>query len=78
MKGFPLLGYVPKLDYDGIAEFWMPDLSCFAKACEDPYYKEVVKPDEDELFVMETSTWTVGWTEVYIQDGKILETSGEA
>lgn len=41
----------------------------------DPYYKEVVEPDEAEFFDLGRSRITVGWEEVYIDDrtGKIAE-----
>ena len=61
-----------RLEFDGVAEFWMPDASCFQKAREDPYYEKVVQPDENQLFEWETCQWTVGWEEVYIEDGKVV------
>ncbi len=51
----------------------MPDASCFHKAREDPYYKEVVFPDEEKLFEWETAKWSVGWEEVWVEDGKVVE-----
>ena len=72
-KDFPDLKGMQKLEYDGVAEFWMRDASYFHKAREDPYYKEVVLPDENKLFEWETMQWTVGWEEVYIKDGKGVE-----
>jgi hypothetical protein len=55
-----------------VAEFLMPDTSCFYKARHDPYYEEVIAPDEEKLFEWSTAQWSVGWEEVYIQDGKIV------
>lgn len=51
----------------------MPDISCFHKAREDPYYAEAIAPDEDKLFEWESACWTVGWEEVYVKDGKAVD-----
>ncbi|OAG38794.1 hypothetical protein AYO21_06989 [Fonsecaea monophora] len=73
IAGFPALQGVKKLNFDGIGEFLMPDVSCFHKAREDPYYAEVIAPDEDKLFDWNTAEWTIGWEEVYIKDGKVVD-----
>ncbi|ETI24899.1 hypothetical protein G647_04269 [Cladophialophora carrionii CBS 160.54] len=73
---FPALGGLKKLDFDGVGEFLMLDASCFQKAREDPYYEQVVMPDENQLFEWESAQWTLGWEEVYIKDGKIVEEEG--
>ncbi|KAJ9603538.1 hypothetical protein H2200_011724 [Cladophialophora chaetospira] len=70
---FPALQGLPKLEFDGVAEFLMPDAASFHKAREDPYYQAVVFPDEEKLFEWETAKWTVGWEEVWIKDGKVVE-----
>ena len=51
----------------------MPSVSCLHKARQDPYYEEVVVPDENRLYDWETARWTYGWEEVYIEDGKVVE-----
>ena len=51
----------------------MPDISCFQKAREDPYYASHIAPDEDKLFDWESARWTVGWEEVYVKDGKVVD-----
>lgn len=38
------------MDFDGIAMFLVPSLDSFKKAVEDPYYLNVVEPDEFNLF----------------------------
>jgi hypothetical protein len=52
-----LLEGLKRLEFDAMAEFWIPDISCFQKARDDPYYGQVVKPDEDQLFEWETAMW---------------------
>ncbi|EXJ73747.1 uncharacterized protein A1O5_03509 [Cladophialophora psammophila CBS 110553] len=73
LAGFPVLKNAKKLDFDGVGEFLMPDVSCFQRAREDPYYTEVIAPDEDKLFDWGSVEWTVGWEEVYIKDGKVVD-----
>jgi hypothetical protein len=45
------------------------------RAVQDPEYPEKVKPDEQYLLDPSTSTVTVGWEEVYILDGKVVNIS---
>ncbi|OAP65489.1 hypothetical protein AYL99_01461 [Fonsecaea erecta] len=73
LAGFPALGSAKKLDFDAVGEFLMPDLSCFQRAREDPYYAEVIAPDEQRLFDWTSVEWTVGWEEVYIKDGRVVD-----
>ena len=61
------------LTFDAIAEFLMPDISCFQKAREDPYYASHIAPDEEKLFEWESARWTVGWEEIYVKDGKVVD-----
>ncbi|KIY03236.1 uncharacterized protein Z520_01703 [Fonsecaea multimorphosa CBS 102226] len=73
LAGFPALKGVKKVDFDGVGEFLMPDVACFHRAREDPYYAEVVAPDEEKLFDWASAEWTIGWEEVYIKDGKVVD-----
>jgi predicted translin family RNA/ssDNA-binding protein len=45
------------------------------RAVQDPEYPEKVKPDERHLLDPSTSIVTVGWEEVYILDGKVVNIS---
>lgn len=36
----------------------------------DPYYAEVVQPDEEEFFDFSNSKFTVGWEETYVDASK--------
>lgn len=42
------------------------------KAVQDPEYPDTVAPDEQYLLDPSTSMVTVGWEEVYILDGKVV------
>ncbi|CAK4032117.1 Hypothetical predicted protein [Lecanosticta acicola] len=59
------------VDYDGYVELRMPELDCYERARRDPYYAQVVKPDEEAFFDFERSRITVGWEEVYIEGGEL-------
>lgn len=59
-------------DYDGHVELLMPNLDCYQRAIEDEYYKNVIAPDEQEFADWSSSKLTVGWEEVYIQNGKVV------
>lgn len=41
-------------------------------AVQDPEYPEKIAPDEQYLLDPSTSTVTVGWEEVYVLDGKVV------
>ena len=40
---------------------------------EDPYYKEVVEKDEYKLLDKASVTRTVGYEEVWVKDGEVVE-----
>lgn len=50
----------------------MPDLSCYERALSDQYYKDVIAPDDTCFANMEKSKVMVGWEEVYVEDGKVI------
>jgi hypothetical protein len=51
----------------------MPSLSCFDQAQKDPYYEQVVVRDELKFADVARTQTLVGWEEVYVQDGKVVE-----
>jgi hypothetical protein len=59
-------------DYDGHVEFLVRSVDDLYKAVEDPDYPEKVAPDEKYLLDPSTSMVTVGWEEVYVLDGKLV------
>lgn len=73
------LGQSNIANYDGFVELLMRDLDCLVRAREDPYYKETVARDEEKILDMGRTQMTVGWEEVYVQDGKVVDVKpGEA
>ena len=55
----------PTLSYDGVADFYVKSLEDFKKAYEDPYYRDVVKKDEEYLFDVKNMRIMVG-TETHV------------
>lgn len=51
----------------------MSDSSCFQRARDDPFYLSHILPDEARLFGWETCVYHVGWEEMYIKGGKIVD-----
>ncbi|EXJ60271.1 hypothetical protein A1O7_04423 [Cladophialophora yegresii CBS 114405] len=76
IAAFPALEGLKKIEFDGVGEFLMPDGLCFQRAREDLYYEQFILPDENRLFEWQSAQWMVGWEEVYIKDGKIVEDDG--
>lgn len=70
--GFPALKQMRRLDFDGCGDFLMADISCFAKFQEDPYFLSEIIPDEQRFIDWDSAFYRVGWEEVYVQDGKVV------
>lgn len=60
------------LSYDGMADFYVKRYEDFEKAYEDPYYKDVVKPDEEYLFDVQNMRVMVGTETCVIENGKVV------
>ena len=59
-------------DYDGHVEFMVRSIEDLKKAVEDPEYPERVLPDEQRFLDQSSSVVTLGWEEVYVEDGKVV------
>ncbi len=68
LESFPELkeAGLPALPYDGVVEIVVKDVADFAKARQDPFYKEYVIPDEEKMVDRGNASWAVGWEEVKI------------
>lgn len=60
------------LDFDGFAEFVVPNVGSLQEALSDPYYRNHVQPDEAVFIDAKNSFRTVGWEESYIEGSKIV------
>ncbi|KAH6644247.1 EthD domain-containing protein [Boeremia exigua] len=67
----------PTLSYDGTADFYVRKYEDFQKAYEDPYYQDVVKPDEEFLFEVASMRVLVGTETCVIEGGEIVGGRGE-
>lgn len=65
------------VDYDGFVELLMPDLSCYERALKDKYYADVIAPDEAYFADMQRTKVIVGWEEVYISEGQVVNTESK-
>ncbi|KAF3033615.1 hypothetical protein E8E12_001967 [Didymella heteroderae] len=61
------------LSYDGMADFYVRSYEDFERAYEDPYYADVVRPDEEYLFDVESMRVMVGTETCVIEGGKVVE-----
>lgn len=50
----------------------MRKLEDFYNARNDPFYSEHVIADEEKMIDRSKSGWTIGWEEIYIKDGEIV------
>lgn len=62
------------LSYDGMADFYVRKYEDFEALFLDPYYQEVVQPDEKKLFCMDTMSVTIGVEYVAIDKGEMVQT----
>lgn len=62
-----------KQPYDGVAEFIVPDIESFNKTRVDDFFAETIRPDEENFFEVYDAGWFIGWEEVYLKDGEIVE-----
>ncbi|OAL33406.1 hypothetical protein AYO20_07262 [Fonsecaea nubica] len=60
------------LGFDGILEVQVPSWESFRKALEDPYYVEVVRPDEQNFFDEKQMVWSLGSEYIGVDGGKVL------
>jgi hypothetical protein len=69
---WPELGALRATPYDGVAEFLVHDMMDIKRSRLDPYYLDIVVPDEKKFFDVTDTDCTVGWEEVFIEDGKLV------
>ncbi|KAM0259619.1 hypothetical protein ACHAQJ_003198 [Trichoderma viride] len=58
--------------FDGYVEFMVRSPEDLFKATQDPEYPVKMQPDEEFMFEHGKMQVTVGWVEVYVQDGKVV------
>lgn len=55
---------------DTYADFYVPSYEDFQKAFKDPFYEQVVKPDEEKILDMDSVVIVVGIDHVLIDEMK--------
>jgi hypothetical protein len=69
----PALKKMRKLEFDGSGDFIMANTSCFTKFQQDPYFLSDVFPDEQRFIDWDSAFYSIGWEEVYIKDGRVVD-----
>lgn len=60
------------LDFDGHAEVVVPNIDVLKKLVEDNFFTEFAKPDEEALVDMSSVMRTIGYEEIYVENGKAV------
>lgn len=63
--------------HDGHVEILLKDIEDLETAVQDPDYPARVGPDEAKFLDQKRSVVTVGWEEVYLRDGKVVNIDAE-
>jgi len=58
--------------FDGIVEVQVPTWETYTKALEDPYYVEVVRPDEQKFFDEKQLAFSLGFDYLGVEGGQAL------
>lgn len=61
------------LDFDGHAEVTVPNLDVLKKLVEDNFFSEFAKPDEAALVDLNSVGRTIGYEEIHVDHGKVVE-----
>jgi hypothetical protein len=63
-------------DFDAAADWYFEDYSAYLAAYDDPYYKDIINPDENKFIDKHSKTTTLqtfstmGYNKPIIRDGK--------
>ncbi|KAF1979245.1 hypothetical protein BU23DRAFT_448016 [Bimuria novae-zelandiae CBS 107.79] len=60
-------------DFDGAAEVTVENLDILPKLVEDNFFSEFTKPDEASLVDPSSVRRTIGYEEVYVDQGKVVD-----
>jgi prepilin-type processing-associated H-X9-DG protein len=61
------------LYFDGHAEVTVPNLDVLKKLVEDNFFSEFAKPDEAALMDLNSVRRTIGYEEIHVDHGKVVE-----
>ena len=60
------------MDFDGHAELVFPNIDLLKKLVGDKFFEEFAKLDSEPLVDLNKVMQTVGYEEVYVEDGKVV------
>jgi hypothetical protein len=63
--------------YDGHVEIVVRSMDDLMRALNDPLYPDQVGPNEERFLDQSRSVVTVGWEEVFVKDGEVVNTGSE-
>jgi hypothetical protein len=61
------------LDFDGVAEVTVENLDILRKLVEDNFFSEFATPDEADLVDLSSVRRTIGYEEVHVDQGKVVD-----
>lgn len=61
------------LDFDGHAEVVVPNIDVLKKLVESDFFSEFAKPDEEALVDMNSVMRSIGYEEIHVENGKVVE-----
>lgn len=61
------------LDFDGVAEVTVENLDILRKLVDDNFFAEFAKPDEAALVDLSSVRRTIGYEEVHVDQGKVID-----
>jgi len=61
------------LDFDGHAEVVVPNIDVLRKLVEDNFFAKFATPDEEALVDMSSVRRSIGYEEVHVENGKVVE-----
>ncbi|MCJ1237159.1 hypothetical protein MMC14_005144 [Varicellaria rhodocarpa] len=61
------------LDFDGHAEVVVPSIEVLKKLVEDNFFTDFTTPDEEALVDMVSMKRSIGYEEIHVDKGKVVE-----
>ncbi|SPO04117.1 uncharacterized protein DNG_06800 [Cephalotrichum gorgonifer] len=69
-------GVPPILEFDGAAEYWVPDLETFAAMGSDPEYLNNIQPDEANFIDLDSLRIIIGVDYILVENQNAVEEHG--
>ncbi|KAI1039439.1 hypothetical protein LB505_002602 [Fusarium chuoi] len=69
-------GAAPVLEFDGAAEFWVPTMETFQAMGSDPFYRDVITPDENNFIDHSSMRMIVGFDYIMVDNQNAVTEHG--